>query len=86
MNQRKDNYRAALGRGQTEPAPHTPQVTTLNSRYVRITIEIDPDARRTVERWVAPPLALLAATGTAALRFLTAGGATSPDSGTRART
>ena len=72
MNQRKDNYRAALQRGQAEPGPRTPTVTTLTSRYVRITSELDPVVQRNLGRWVAPPVALLANTGAAAMRVLAA--------------
>lgn len=72
MNQRRDNYRAALGRSQAAAQPRTPRATTLSSRYVRITIEVDPAVRGTVERWARPPMALLTYTGTAALRMLTA--------------
>jgi hypothetical protein len=86
MNQRKDNYRAALGRSQADPGPHTSNVTKLSSRYVRITIEVDPDVHRNVERWVGPPIALLANTGAAALRFLTVVAAQSPSSDTGSRT
>jgi hypothetical protein len=72
MNQRKDNYRAALQRDQTDPGPHTPKVTTLSSRYVRITIELEPDVQRTLDRWAVPAVVLLTDTGAAALRVLTA--------------
>jgi hypothetical protein len=75
MNQRKDNYRAALQRGQADPGPRTPNVTTLNSRYVRITIELDPEVQRNLDRWVAPPVTLLTNAGAAAMRVLTTVGA-----------
>ncbi|MFG1807490.1 hypothetical protein [Streptomyces sp. NPDC049040] len=71
MNQRKDNYRAALGRSQEHQGPRTPKVTTVSSRYFRITIEVDPDVRRMLGRWVMPPVALVATTGVAAFRLLT---------------
>jgi hypothetical protein len=86
MKQRKDNYRAALQRGQADAQPHTPKVTTLNSRYVRITIEFDPELQRHLDRWTAPTVALLTNTGTAALRVLTAFAAGTPSSGTGSRT
>jgi hypothetical protein len=72
MNRRKDTYRAALGRDQAGAGSRTPRATTLSSRYVRITIEVDPVVHRSVERWVRPPVALLTHTGAAALRLLTA--------------
>lgn len=71
MNQRKDNYRAALGRSQEDQGPRALKVTTVSSRYVRITIEVDPDVHRTLGRWVVPPVALIANTGAAALRLVT---------------
>lgn len=84
MNQRKDNYRAALRRDQPDPGPHSPKATTLSSRYVRITIEIDPDVQRNLDRWVVPAVALLTNTGAAALRVMTA--FAGPSSGTDSRT
>ena len=72
MNQRKDNYRAALRRSQTEPGPHTAKATTLANRYVRITIEVDPDVQRILDRWMAPTASVLTNTGAAALRVVTA--------------
>jgi hypothetical protein len=78
MNQRKDNYRAALRRGQADQGPHTPKATTLSSRFVRITIEIDPDVQRNLDRWVVPPVALLTNTGAAVLRVLTGVAAKTP--------
>jgi hypothetical protein len=71
MNQRKDNYRAVLRRGQADPAPQTPKGTTLSTRYVRITIEFDPDVQRNLDRWMVPAVTLLTHTGAAALRVLT---------------
>lgn len=71
MNQRKDNYRAALGRSQADQEPRAPKVTTVSSRYVQITIEVHPDVHRMLGRWVMPPVALIANTGVAALRLLT---------------
>ena len=71
MNQRKDNYRAALGRSQPDQGPRAPKVTTVSSRYVQITIEVHPDAHWMLGRWVVPPVALIANTGVTALRLLT---------------
>ncbi|MXM65906.1 hypothetical protein GR925_21250 [Streptomyces sp. HUCO-GS316] len=71
MNQRKDNYRAALRRGQADPVPHTPKPTTLSNRYVRITIELDPDVQRNLDRWMEPAVTLLTNTGATAVRVLT---------------
>lgn len=78
MNQRKENYRAALQRDQADPQPHSPKVTTLNSRYVRITVELDPELQRYLDRWTAPTVTVLTNTGTAALRVLTALAAGTP--------
>ncbi|MFG3659508.1 hypothetical protein [Streptomyces sp. NPDC047706] len=86
MNQRKDNYRAALRRGQAEPQPHTPKAATLNSRYVRITIELEPDLQRHLDQWTAPAVALLTNAGTAALRVLSAFTTGTPSSGAGSRT
>lgn len=85
MNQRRDTYRAALRRDQAAPKPHALKTTTLSSRYVRITIEVDPAVRRTVERWARPPIDLLAYTGSAALRVLTAMAPKQPPPGGGAR-
>ncbi|MCQ4079077.1 hypothetical protein NGB36_00170 [Streptomyces sp. RB6PN25] len=68
MNQRKDSYRAALRRGQDIAAPRPAKVTTLDSRYVRVTIEVDPDLRRDLTRWAGTPVSALVLTGTALLR------------------
>lgn len=72
MNQRKDSYRAALGRERDRQGARTPHATTVSSRWVRVTIEVDPDVRRTVARWVMPPVGLAVGAGAAALRALTA--------------
>ncbi|MEV6315582.1 hypothetical protein [Streptomyces sp. NPDC051776] len=73
MNQRKDKYRAALQRGE-EPlatAPRPARVTTLNSRYVRVTIEVAPDLERDLTRWVSTPVSALVIAGSTLLRTLT---------------
>lgn len=72
MNQRKDSYRAALGRERGGQGSRGPKVTTVSSRYVRVTIEVDPDVHRRVARWVRPPFDLAVGTGAAALRALSA--------------
>jgi hypothetical protein len=71
VNQRKDNYRAALGRSQADQGARAPKVTVVSSRYVQITIEVHPDVHSMLDRWVVPPVALIANTGVAALRLLT---------------
>ncbi|MFE7840222.1 hypothetical protein ACFU53_30465 [Streptomyces sp. NPDC057474] len=72
MNQRKDNYRAALRRGKADPGPHTRKATTLRNGYVRVTIEVDPDVQRILDRWMVPAVSVLTNTCAAALRVLTA--------------
>ncbi len=70
MSQRKDSYRAALQRGQDVAAPRSVKVTTLHSRYVRVTIEVDPDLRGDLARWVGQPVSALALAGATVLRTL----------------
>ncbi|MEU6081612.1 hypothetical protein [Streptomyces sp. NPDC047108] len=72
MNQRKDRYRAALQRGDETPqaAPRQTRVTTLNSRYVRVTIEVAPDLERDLTRWVSTPVSALVLAGSTLLRTL----------------
>ncbi|MET8677127.1 hypothetical protein ABZW18_05880 [Streptomyces sp. NPDC004647] len=70
MSQRKDKYRAALQRGQDTAAPRSAKVTTLHSRYVRVTIELDPDLERDLTRWVGPPVSALVLAGATVLRTL----------------
>lgn len=72
MNQRKDSYRAALGRDRTGQGSRGPRVTTVSSRYVRVTVEVDPDVHRRVARWVMPPVGLAVGAGAAVLRALAA--------------
>ncbi|QTZ95196.1 hypothetical protein [Streptomyces auratus] len=69
MSQRKDSYRAALQRGQDVSAPQ-PTVTTLHSRYLRVTVEVDPDLRGDLTRCVGRPVASVLLAGTTVLRTL----------------
>ncbi|MGW1067515.1 hypothetical protein ACWD4F_23725 [Streptomyces aureus] len=71
MNQRKDTYRAALQREPDDTAPRQARVARLHTRYVRVTIELDPAVPRELTRWVGPPLSALLRAGAAALRPLT---------------
>ncbi|MFH8573621.1 hypothetical protein [Streptomyces sp. NPDC017993] len=70
MSQRKDSYRAALQRGQDDSAPRSTKVTTLQSRYLRVTVEVDPDLRDDLARWVAWPVSSVMVAGTTVLRTL----------------
>ncbi|MCP9212356.1 hypothetical protein [Streptomyces cucumeris] len=70
MKERKDKYRAALDRSADTATARSARVTTLHSRFVRVTIEVDPDVERSVTRWVGPPLSALALAGTTVLRTL----------------
>ncbi|MFD0169193.1 hypothetical protein ACFVJH_34435 [Streptomyces decoyicus] len=72
MNQRKESYRAALQRGQDVAAPRPTKVTTLQSRYLRVTVEVDPDLRGDLTRWAAWPVSSVVVAGTAVLRTLAA--------------
>ncbi|WP_406335629.1 hypothetical protein [Streptomyces sp. NBC_00203] len=69
MNQRKDTYRAALQREPDVAAAsrHT-KVTQLHTRYVRVTIELDPALPRDLTRWVRPPVSALLRAAAAVLR------------------
>ncbi|MEU5543305.1 hypothetical protein AB0G85_13070 [Streptomyces sioyaensis] len=69
MSQRKDSYRAALQRGQDVSAPQ-PTVTTLHSRYLRVTVEVDPDLRGDLTRCVGRPVSSVLFAGTTVLRTL----------------
>ncbi|MFG2863299.1 hypothetical protein [Streptomyces sioyaensis] len=69
MSQRKDSYRAALQRGQDVSAPQ-PTVTTLHSRYLRVTVEVDPDLRGDLARCVGRPVSSVLLAGTTVLRTL----------------
>lgn len=70
MNQRKDTYRAALHRGPDVTPPRPAKVTQLHTRYVRVTIELDPDLPRDLTRWAGLPVSVLMRAGTAVLRPL----------------
>lgn len=70
MNQRKDTYRAALQRGPEATAPRPAKVAQLHTRYVRVTIELDPALQRELTRWVEPPLSALLRVGAAVLHPL----------------
>jgi hypothetical protein len=72
MSQRKDNYRAALRRGQDVSAPRPTKVTTLQSRYIRVTLEVDPDLQGDLARWVGRPVSSVVLAGTGLLRTLAA--------------
>ncbi|MEJ8651667.1 hypothetical protein WKI65_27190 [Streptomyces sp. MS1.AVA.3] len=72
MNQRKESYRAALQRGQDVAAPRPTKVTTLQSRYLRVTVEVDPDLRGDLTRWATWPVSSVVVAGTAVLRTLAA--------------
>ena len=70
MNQRKDTYRAALQREPGVASPRPLKVTEFHTRYVRLTIEVDPVVPREFNRWVGPPVSALLRVGTAVLRPL----------------
>jgi hypothetical protein len=72
MNQRKDSYRAALQRGQDSAAPRSVKVAALHSRYVRVTVEVDPALRRDLARWIGPPASTLVSSGANVLRAVAA--------------
>ncbi|MFD7879307.1 hypothetical protein ACFV5G_35335 [Streptomyces sp. NPDC059766] len=72
MTQRKNTYRAALHRDPAEPGSSPARSTTLSTRFVRITIELEPDAARSLDRWTAPAISLLSHTRTTALELLSA--------------
>lgn len=80
MSQRKESYRAALQRGQDVAAPRSAKVTTLQSRYLRVTVEVDPDLRGDLTRWVTWPVSSVMVAGTTVLRTLaaTVGGVSRP--------
>lgn len=71
MNQRKNTYRAALQREPHAAAPHQPKVTRLHTRYVRVTIELDPALQCDLTRWMPLPVSGLLQAGTAVLRPFT---------------
>ncbi|WNO76732.1 hypothetical protein [Streptomyces sp. AM8-1-1] len=67
MTERKDRYRAALERGR-DSAARPAKVTTLHTRYVSVTIEVDPDLQKGLTRWAGSPLSMLVLAGTTVLR------------------
>ncbi|MFF4560258.1 hypothetical protein [Streptomyces sp. NPDC001435] len=71
MNQRKDTYRAALQRGPYPAASRPAKVTHLHTRYVRVTIELDPKLPGDLNRWVGTPVSALAHAGESVLRPMT---------------
>jgi hypothetical protein len=72
MNQRKDTYRAALQRrpDTTAPAASSTKVTRLDTRYVKVVIELDLGFARDLTDWAGPPLSALVRAGEAVLRPL----------------
>ncbi|WP_407288693.1 hypothetical protein [Streptomyces sp. BP-8] len=73
MSQRKDNYRAALQRGEDVSAPRTSaKVTTVQNRYFRVTLEVEPDLQGDLTRWVGRPVSSVVLAGTGLLRTLAA--------------
>ncbi len=71
MTQRRENYRAALRREQDDvPGPRSTKVTTLESRYLRVTVEVDPDLQGDLTRWVGRPVSSVVLAGTTVLRTL----------------
>ncbi|MFI9047099.1 hypothetical protein [Streptomyces sp. NPDC053427] len=67
MKERKDRYRAALERGG-DSAARPSKVTTLHSRYVSVTIEVDPGLQKGLTQWAGPPLSVLVLAGTTVMR------------------
>ncbi|MGW3009931.1 hypothetical protein ACWC9R_13990 [Streptomyces sp. NPDC001219] len=72
MNQRKENYRAALRRGPDVSAPRPTKVTRLQSRYIRVTVEVDPDLRGDLTRWLGWPVSSAVFAGATVLRTVAA--------------
>ncbi|MEV6838380.1 hypothetical protein AB0N17_28370 [Streptomyces sp. NPDC051133] len=77
MNQRKDAYRAAMQRrpdtqapSSSSPSPSPRTVTPLDTRYVKVTVELDPALARNLTDWAGPPLSALVRVGEAVLRPL----------------
>ncbi|WP_432093068.1 hypothetical protein [Streptomyces sp. bgisy100] len=70
MSQRKESYRAALQRGQDVAAPRSTKVAALQSRYLRVTVELDPDLPGHLVRWAAWPVSSVVVAGTTVLRTL----------------
>ncbi|MGW7023159.1 hypothetical protein ACWGGS_27960 [Streptomyces decoyicus] len=72
MSQRKESYRAALRREPDVSAPRSTNVTRLQSRYIRVTVEVDPDLRGDLTRWMGWPLSSAVFAGATVLRTLAA--------------
>ncbi|ANZ14772.1 hypothetical protein O1L44_02170 [Streptomyces noursei] len=72
MSQRKESYRAALRREPDVSASPSTKVTTLRSRYIRVTVELDPDLRGDLTRWVGRPVSSVVVAGATVLRTLSA--------------
>ncbi|BDH13400.1 hypothetical protein [Streptomyces hygroscopicus] len=70
MSQRKESYRAALRRGPDVAAPRSTNVTRLQSRYIRVTVEVDPDLRGDLTRWMGWPVSSVVFAGATVLRTL----------------
>ncbi|MFS4094773.1 hypothetical protein [Streptomyces sp. AF1A] len=75
MNQRKDAYRAAMQRrpDTTAPSPPPRRVTALDTRYVKVTVELDPALARDLSTLAGPPLSALVRVSEAVLRPLRQG-------------
>ncbi|WP_158795106.1 hypothetical protein [Streptomyces sp. NRRL S-337] len=70
MSQRKESYRAALRRGQDVSSPRSANVTTLQNRYLRVTVEVDPHLRGDLMRWLGRPVTSVVLAGTTLLRTM----------------
>ncbi|MGW4562197.1 hypothetical protein ACWEN3_07200 [Streptomyces sp. NPDC004561] len=75
MNQRKDAYRAAMRPRPDTAEPSSPprRVTALDTRYVKVTVELDPAFARDLTGWAGQPLSALVRVGEAVLRPLRQG-------------
>jgi hypothetical protein len=75
MNQRKDAYRAAMRPRQDTAAPASPprRVTALDTRYVKVTVELDPAFARDLTTLAGQPLSALVRVSEAVLRPLRQG-------------
>ncbi|MGW8399944.1 hypothetical protein ACWGLP_25190 [Streptomyces lydicus] len=73
MSQRRESYRAALRREQGDVSgPRSTKVTTMQNRYLRVTVEVDPDLQGDLTRWVGRPVSSVVLLGTSVLRTLVA--------------
>ncbi|BDM70086.1 hypothetical protein HEK616_35730 [Streptomyces nigrescens] len=70
MSQRRESYRAALRRGQDVSSPRSANLATLRSRYIRVTVEVDPSLRGDLTRWLGRPVSSAVLAGTTVLRTL----------------